>query len=616
MSTQSWSRSRRRPDGATRLQVEQLETRNLLSGFALTPLVQVSDTTPFTDTSDLAGQSGHVTLNSEVEPQVAVDPTNPLHVVGVWQQDRWSNGGARGLVAGVSMDGGNSWTRVVIPGLSLASGGTYARASDPWVSFAPNGDVYVTSLSTTLAGPFPSQSAILVSKSSDGGLHWGNPTTLIDNTSPFPKDELNDKEAVTADPTDPTGQTAYVVWDRIQLPSDQANLEAFHSFGFRENIFFSRTTDGGATWQPARNLTNFRDNKSAFGNQIVVEPDGTLVDVFTLSNGSGNQPQHAGQNSLAVIRSTDHGATWSNPVAGPAEDAMAVTDPDNGNPVRDGEPILDVTVDPNNGNLYTVWADGRFSNFDHDDIAFSMSTDDGQSWSDPIKINQTPTNIPAGNQQAFTPSVAVAANGTVAVTYYDFRNNTADPGLPTDYWIVHADSAFTNPASWSAENRLTDTSFDMEKAPVARGFFLGDYAGLAAAGNNFYALFAQTQDSDPASIFFRDPPPAGANAVSGPAPTAVTPSPVPSAALSELAVLGIEAFAAPKLQHHTVARSSVIGEPLVSVENVVRVSDSAANPVAGLLSALHSGRKDTGDPVLDAVFSYAWENPIPLPDWK
>ena len=41
-----------------------------------------------------------------------------------------------------------------------------------------------------------------------------------------------------------------------------------------------------------------------------------------------------------------------------------------------------------------------------------------------IKVNKTPTNIPIGNQQAFTPSVDVAADGTVAVTYYDFRNNT------------------------------------------------------------------------------------------------------------------------------------------------------------------------------------------------
>jgi len=35
--------------------------------------------------------------------------------------------------------------------------------------------------------------------------------------------------------------------------------------------------------------------------------------------------------------------------------------------------------------------------------------------------------------QAFTPSVHVAANGDVAVTYYDFRNDTTgDAALSTD----------------------------------------------------------------------------------------------------------------------------------------------------------------------------------------
>jgi hypothetical protein len=48
-------------------------------------------------------------LNSEVEPQAAVDPTNPMHLVGAWQQDRWCSGGAHGLVAGYSNDGGASW---------------------------------------------------------------------------------------------------------------------------------------------------------------------------------------------------------------------------------------------------------------------------------------------------------------------------------------------------------------------------------------------------------------------------------------------------------------------------------------------------------------------------
>jgi len=192
---------------------------------------------------------------------------------------------------------------------------------------------------------------------------------------------------------------------------------------------------------------------------------------------------------------------------------MPVTDPDTGAPVRDGRWTQSVSVDPSNGNLYAVWADGRFSNFTHEDIAFSMSPDGGQTWSAPIKVNQTPTTIPAGDQQAFTPTVAVNRDGAVAMTYYDFRNNanaTPGSGLPSDYFIVVNPNPVSNPSNWS-ETKLTDTSFNMENAaPTSRGYFLGDYQGLAAAGQNFYALFAQAGSSsaDPSNIWFRDPPPA------------------------------------------------------------------------------------------------------------
>jgi hypothetical protein len=122
-------------------------------------------------------------------------------------------------------------------------------------------------------------------------------------------------------------------------------------------------------------------------------------------------------------------------------------------------------------------------------------------------VNRTPTAIPAGNQQAFTASVHVADDGTIAVTYYDFRNNTSAAPLFTDYFAVHchptSPTACANQANWGDEVRLTEVSFDMRQAPFAGGFFTGDYEGLASAGNEFTPFFSQSHGDDPSSVFFR-----------------------------------------------------------------------------------------------------------------
>jgi hypothetical protein len=135
--------------------------------------------------------------------------------------------------------------------------------------------------------------------------------------------------------------------------------------------------------------------------------------------------------------------------------------------------------------------------------------------------------VPSIDQQAFKPAVAVAADGTVAVSYYDFRNNTPAPGALTDYWMAFCHPSTTapatNPASWS-EVRLTDTSFNLEQAPsrtfFRTNFFLGDYEGLAAAGNDFVAVWGMPNGTgaNQESIFFRrvisttHAPPSGAMA--------------------------------------------------------------------------------------------------------
>jgi BNR repeat-like domain len=458
------------------------------------PLQVVSVSSPFAD-CDISGLAAGGTnfLNAEVEPWVDANPTDANNLIAVWQQDRWSNGGARGLLTAVTHDGGASWGTTfphfsTCAGGTEANGGNYERSSDPWVTFAPNGDAYQISLSVNFVND--PATAILVSKSTDGGDTWSEPVTLVRDPSGEAPFLFNDKESITADRTDPN--YVYAIWDRVRFPSDRPNFNAQHAFSFRGDAIFSRTTDGGATWEPARAIFAPRKLQSTIGHQIVVRPTGELVDLFTLFQGSGNNQPGS---SLAMMRSTDKGATWSDPQVIHKIRFDGAFDPDTGLPIRAEGFVPEVAVDPNNGNLYATWQDIRFSGVDQ--IAFSMSTDGGDTWSEPIKVSQTPPSADPGNEQAWVPAVHAAADGTIAVTYYDFRFNTSDPGVPTDHWMVQCDPSATTTCAeaddWGDEIRLTDESFDVEQLPFARGpfgYFVGEYEGLTSTGNAFRPLFA------------------------------------------------------------------------------------------------------------------------------
>lgn len=484
-------------------------------------LVQVSDASLFGAIESCGNFPGVVVgpgtvfLDSEVEPWVVINPDDSDNIVAFYQQDRWSNGGARGNVAAVSFDGGESWQFVLVAGITDCTGGSWERASDPWISFSPDGTLHQMSLvfdidpSPNRPGGF-GRNGMAVSKSVDGGVTWSNPIMLIEDDNP---QILNDKNSITADPTD--SDYVYAVWDRLKI----SGAETIHpenvmpgrgfAFGvglvFKGPIYFARSTDGGNSWERARKIYEPGALDQTIGNQIVVLPDGTLIDFFTeLKNVENSDQGGPGfRYNIAFLRSNDKGDTWQ--PRGRAIQATriittfgAVT-PNVETPIRDASLLFDVAVDPFNGNLYMVWQDSRFNNIEQ--VAFSMSTDGGYTWTVPLKINKTPDNANVLREQAILPSVAVTGGGIVGVTYYDFRNDDAT-GEMADHWLVYCSTSCSDIANWT-ETRLTDTSFDYSKAPLANGLFLGDYVGLDADDDSFVAFFPQSSAGDPANGYFR-----------------------------------------------------------------------------------------------------------------
>ena len=462
-------------------------------------LVTVSGPSPYAGCSN-AGQSGTNFVNAEEEPQVSVNPANPANIVGAFQQDRWSNGGAHGLVASFSSNGGATWGETTLPFSICApnavldpfTGAPYDRASDPWVSIGPDGTAYAVGLlatETTSGSGGNNDTAVSAVTSTDGGKTWGNARIIKSDKGTSPIFEVtqffNDKESVTADPRPEHAGTAYVVWDRTVSPSASPDAD-LRAHAFRGPTWFSKTIDGGLTWSAARPIFDPGEHAQTIGNIVVVDPrTGALYDFFDLFTATGKAPRG---DHLGVIKSIDGGTTWSDVTVAATEDDVADIDPNTGQFLRTGEGLPSVAIDPATGQLYAVWGDARFTGGKFNQVVITTSTDGGTTWSAPA-VASTSTTRPS-----FTPTVAVNSAGTVGVTFYDLRNLAAGntTTLPTDYWFKSAPRGST---TFGGEVHL-DGSFNLLVAPNAGGFFLGDYEALGTAGTTFHPFFNQTNCAD------------------------------------------------------------------------------------------------------------------------
>lgn len=424
-------------------------------------------------------QTGVVYRNSEAEPHLAVNPTDLSNMIAAWHQDRWSTGGAQSIGVAYTTDGGGNWNSVTIPftrcsGAAPRSAGDFERASDPWISFSPDGTAHLMAL---VFNDSVSENGMAVASSSDGGQTWSDPVIIKKSPAQDPRfrSPFHDKNTLTADPINPN--LVYATWTLFRTGVT--------------TLVVARSTDGGRTWGPARPVNNFEAvepaNLAFFrqGAQIVVLPDGTLVDVFFRI--LFNQRTLEVTFEQAIFLSFDQGRRWErlDTVVEVFEPIVAV-DPESGVPVRDAGELPDVAVNRASGELYMTWQDGSAGQVG---IVVSRSDDGGDTWSAPVRVNQGTNDT----VQAFLPTVAVAADGTVGVLFYDFRNDVlGDDPLSTDVHLALFDADLT----FLEERRLTPDSFDFRQLLItgARGFFPGDYVGLDTAGDDFVAAFTVTND--------------------------------------------------------------------------------------------------------------------------
>lgn len=363
-------------------------------------------------------------LNSPSEPSIAINPNNTNQLVA----------GSNINNVYTSNDAGVTWTNN-----TLSS--TYGVWGDPTIIADNNNNFYYFHLSN------PSSSGdwidrIVCQKTSNLGAIWSSGTHMGLNGT-----KEQDKQWAVFDKI---SNNIYVTWTQ------------FDAFGSSDpskktNIRFSKSTDAGATWSPAIKINN---------------TDGMCVDNSDTVEGAVPTVGPAGQiyvswsgpAGIVFKKSLDQGVTWSPneiPISSTHRWDFAIpgVDHPNGMPVT----ACDVSGGAHNGTIYVNWSD-QSNGVNDTDIFLSKSTDGGNSWSAPFRVN----NDAPGKHQFFSWMTIDQTNGYIYIVFYDRRNYTNNN---TDVYLAHS----TNGGASFTNTKISTTPF----LPVS-SVFMGDYTNITA----------------------------------------------------------------------------------------------------------------------------------------
>jgi len=263
------------------------------------------------------------------EIAIAVDPNDPDHLVAGSNDYyyRFNNAtGARQAIVPTgffaSFDGGATWVDGQIP---MRSGN---GAGDPSPAFdAAHGVVLMAQLENVggAGGPYVSQGDVSVSRSTDGGVTWSEPVTVMKGQGtgigPANQAVFWDKEWLTVDnyPDSAHYGRAYVTATKF--------VNGLHGSYTESPIYLSYSDDGGLTWSTPQEISGSSPfciyQETGPANECdedqfsipAVAPDGTLYVHF--ANGQ-NQAEWEFDfdfdTQIMVVKSTDGGETFTGPI--------------------------------------------------------------------------------------------------------------------------------------------------------------------------------------------------------------------------------------------------------------------------------------------------------------
>jgi len=402
----------------------------------------VSQHGPFTSYQvNVDGNNQNITGDAANEPSIAVDPTNRARMSIGWRQFDSVSSNFRQAGWGFTSNGGVTWT---FPGVLESN----VFRSDPVLATNDAGHFFYLSLLETFFDD--------MWRSVDSGASW---TRLGPATG-------GDKQWFAIDNTNSTGHGfQYQYW------STDGN-----NYGGRQ---FSRSIDGGTTWMNPI----FLPNTPRWGSLDVDAGGNLFLGGVNLNTGQVWSLRSSNAKNAAVTPAFDRQVPVS--LGGTVGFNASI------NPVGLAGQIFvaaDRSGNTTNNNVYMIGTVRTGNATTGSDVMFIRSSDGGQTYSPPRRINDDPFNP---NKWHWFGSLSVAPHGRLDAVWLDTRNaaNNTDSQL---FYSYSLDGGTT----WSANVAVSEPFNPFLGYPNQSK--IGDYLTIVsdiAGGNVAYsATFNGEQD--------------------------------------------------------------------------------------------------------------------------
>ena len=442
---------------------------------------------------------------------LAVNPNNSSHIVAIWQDLT-----TQYCETATSFDEGRTWRRhrlkapegFVSPPCTV--GGHLAAQLDGGIAFGRGNTVYATFGSGDFnADGSERGKSILVAKSTDGGrtfstgvvaLRGGDSADLSGRTPVAGPDHVLPKIAVRRGGP---GRS-----DRVYVSA--GSRERDPSFNGRIEKTVMAVSSGGRSWSPPR-VVNPEGQSSIEASKPTLGPDGT-VHVAYRTRGrtdSGGPPGgFVPEGEVIVATSRNDGQTWEGTAAAGVRGFTyeGGPDPNRFDPTFSRVGSFTASTFPDlasdrSGNLFLVYGNGfeptppgqakAADHFIHPDmdVYFQRSTDGGDSWSRPERLNGK-LAVPTDLTQTRHPTVNTAPNGRVDVAWHDRRHwyrgcpHTHRPCEEARLGDTYLRSSTDGGASFEDERRITHRSMNNDVGYDYRFGTYWDYGPKAVALGN------------------------------------------------------------------------------------------------------------------------------------